>query len=59
MSLSLIMGLLFGMAVGGPLYYFYITHKAKRRQELQKRDRQSRSSMKKDEEQEEQEEQGK
>ena len=53
MSLSLVLGLLFGMAVGGPLYYFYITHKAKRH-ELQKRDRQSGSSMKKDEEQEEQ-----
>ena len=58
MSLSLVLGLLFGMAVGGPLYYFYITHKAKRH-EHEKRDRQSRSSMKKDEEQEEQEEQGK
>lgn len=30
MSSSLILGLLFGLAVGGPLYYAYLTFKKKR-----------------------------
>lgn len=31
MSLSLIFGLLIGLAVGGPLYYAYLTFKKKRK----------------------------
>jgi len=39
MSLPLILGLLIGLAVGGPLYYLYKTHSAKRRhaQRIQQR----------------------
>ncbi len=58
MSISLVLGLLLGLAVGGPLYYLYITAKAKRRQaaaRIQKQemmDTEMTDSVNKEEEQE-------